>query len=322
MLRNSYAHTTPSIQAKVRDCCCAPSILISIAGPWCCVLGGIFLNRVVVQPLTDFIPLTIDLRRKDQVNRIARLFQALQLAFIQLSNFYRNLDLNQKTDHRYFPYLRSFKLNENTINFTYIEKLADDHTRTIWKACTDEKKIIVVKFTTEYNVEAHRICCEQGYAPRLIYSSTDNEIQALGGYRMIIMDYLGVSMDQNPIIKPNNLIYDDIKRAIDFLHSKDYVFADLRFPNILVYETNKSQRAMLIDFDWCGKNGIDKYPPSLNTTIEWPSDVKPDAVLKKEHDTHWLKKLQEHLNKCLYLMKYDTFLYSHLSTFMCIRLTF
>ena len=42
---------------------------------------------------------------------------------------------------------------------------------------------------------------------------------------------------------------------------------------------------MLIDFDWCGKDGIDTYPSSMNMDqITWPERVIPGTVLKKEDD--------------------------------------
>ncbi|CAI2187500.1 5670_t:CDS:2, partial [Funneliformis geosporum] len=141
-----------------------------------CIFGGVFLNRIVVQPLTDSIILTIDLQNKDQ-----------------------GLDLNQ-TGQRYFPYLRT-----------------------------------------------------------------------LGGYKMIIMEYFSTSLnkkfDKIEILHQNS-IYDDIKFAINLLYENNYVFADLRPPNILVYNQHETQRAILIDFDWCGRYGIDKYPPSLNMLIQ------------------------------------------------------
>lgn len=294
---NSCAHITPFIQAdQIRECCCAPSFIVTIAGPWFCVLGGIFLNRIVVQPLTALIPLTIDIRNKDQVYQIARIFQALLMAFQQLRNFYRSLNLDQ-TGQRFFPYLRSFRPDRNSIvNFTYTEELAEDHTRAIWKARTDSGDMIVVKFVTEYNMNAHIICWKRGYAPKLLYQSFHGEIRALGGYMMIVMEYVGISLDKKLDkieINPQNSIYSDIEFAIGLLHSKNYVFADLRPPNILVYDEHGKQRAMLIDFDWCGRHNTDRYPPNLNKSIPWPTNVKPTSCLDKEHDLYWLRKLKE-----------------------------
>jgi hypothetical protein len=58
----------------------------------------------------------------------------------------------------------------------------DDPSRPIWKARrNDDESIIVVKFTCNYNVKAHIICVEKGYAPKLLHFSDDNETKKLGG---------------------------------------------------------------------------------------------------------------------------------------------
>src|SRR6266496_2144928 len=146
-----------------------------MAGPWFCVLGAVYLSRVVIQPLTDFIPLTIHLQIPDQVMRIARFFFALSTSLCQLNNFYQKLNFDQlRPDQRFFPYIRQFQLQERLIPFTYIsELLNDDYTRTIWKAKTTNTEciMIVVKFVYRYNVKAHKICADSGYAPSLLYCS-------------------------------------------------------------------------------------------------------------------------------------------------------
>ncbi|RIB07705.1 hypothetical protein C2G38_2252459 [Gigaspora rosea] len=261
-----------TVVEQIRDCCCVPSFIITITGPWICVLGGIFLNRVVVQPLTDMIPLTINVRNEDQV------------------------------EQRYFPYLRSFKLDDKNVNFIYIEELEDNRISSIWKARTtnmENNYDIVVKFVKNYNITAHKICSGKGYAPKILYQSPIDEFLALGRYWMIIMEFVGISLDRKldqRDIRPSNLIYNDVKLAIELLHSNNYVFADLRLPNILVYDENERQRAKLIDFDWCGRHKVDKYPSSLNMSIQWPTNVKPGTFLMKEHDIYWLGKLQERLS--------------------------
>ncbi|GES77882.1 hypothetical protein RCL_jg29394.t1 [Rhizophagus clarus] len=292
---------------QIRDCCCVPSFIITMTGPWLCILGGIFLSRVVIQPLTDLIPLTVNLRDFDKVKRIARLFYSLFLAFRQLNLFYQKLKLTA-SDQRFFPYVQQFKFNGDNVNFTYINELSDDYKKTIWKAKKDNGQMIVVKFTPEYNVEAHNLCADVGCAPNLLYCSDDVQTQILGGFRMIIMEYVnGISLDQKLAegelaAESCKTIYKDMERAIKLLHGKNFVFADLRASNVLVFETEDTQRAMLIDFDWCGKDDVDRYPPSMNQDLSWPSEAKPCALLKKNHDLYWLDLLLHE-----YLSPPDTF---------------
>ena len=91
-------------------------------------------------------------------------------------------------------------------------------------------------------------------------------------------------------------IYEDIKSAIDLLHQNQYVFADLRLPNIIVVNKDGDQHAMLIDFDWTGKHKEDKYPSSINSKIEWPVKEIHGKLLDKSHDYYWLEKLKIFLN--------------------------
>jgi hypothetical protein len=113
---------------------------------------------------------------------------------------------------------------------------------------------------------------------------------------MIIMEYLdGISLSQgleHGMIKADNDIYDNVVNAIELLHNENLVFADLRTPNIMIVEIDRRQQAKLIDFDWCGIHNKDRYPPSMNLNIEWPSGASPNSLLHKDHDIYWIKNLQ------------------------------
>ncbi|CAJ0757325.1 16329_t:CDS:2, partial [Entrophospora sp. SA101] len=40
-----------------KENCNCPSFIICLAGPWICIASAIFLDRIIIDPLTDFIPL-------------------------------------------------------------------------------------------------------------------------------------------------------------------------------------------------------------------------------------------------------------------------
>ncbi|GES78916.1 hypothetical protein RCL_jg21804.t1 [Rhizophagus clarus] len=135
-----------------------------------------------------------------------------------------------------------------------------------------------------------------------LYNSDNNEIR-FGRLKMIVMEYInGTSLDQ--ILKDGTIdslshqarqaILDNVTAAIQLLHDNKFVFADLRPPNIMINETD--QRAMLIDFDWCGIHDLERYPPSMNSKLPWPTGADPGTVLRKEHDTYWLDLLRKSLN--------------------------
>jgi len=51
---------------------------------------------------------------------------------------------------------------------------------------------------------------------------------------------------------------------------------------------------MLVDFNWCGKYGIGRYPSSLNNTssIEWHGGVVRNGIMYIEHDIFMLEAMQ------------------------------
>jgi hypothetical protein len=61
----------------MRKHCRCPSIMLAIAGPWLCVLGGVYLENAVTQPLTDYVWLGGDHFNKARLFFGIRLFSAL-----------------------------------------------------------------------------------------------------------------------------------------------------------------------------------------------------------------------------------------------------
>ena len=57
--------------------------------------------------------------------------------------------------------------------------------------------------------------------------------------------------------------------------------------------TDGAGHSMLIDFDWCGIEGVDTYPLRLNRAIPWPDGVQASCHIKKAHDLALLKGLWE-----------------------------
>ncbi|KAE9405149.1 hypothetical protein BT96DRAFT_853031 [Gymnopus androsaceus JB14] len=83
-------------------------------------------------------------------------------------------------------------------------------------------------------------------------------------------------------------VIDAVRKAINILHSKDYVFGDLRKANVVVCDSG----GMLIDFDWCDKEGKATYP-LLNPDITWHRDASAGRLIRKEHDSYMLTLLEK-----------------------------
>jgi RIO-like serine/threonine protein kinase len=104
---------------------------------------------------------------------------------------------------------------------------------------------------------------------------------------MVVMEYLEGSTAEQMYYKasPPLSVCEDVQAAITTLHRKGLVFEDLRRPKVL------NKRAKLVDFDWCGRDGQDRYPTTLNTDIDWHKDVGRGMLMCKEHNLLLLKTL-------------------------------
>ncbi|KAL5631181.1 hypothetical protein ACGC1H_006876 [Rhizoctonia solani] len=282
--------------------CCCPSILIGIAGPWMCVFGAIFLDRPVIQPLTHFLWVGEDPARPSELGYIARVFDCISYARDELEHYYSTSNppsLGENTA-RAFPYLTHYlDSTGQVVHFAYRKGLCPNNPeKAIFLAETIDKenpKPIIVKFVQNYNADAHRLLAENKLAPELLYDGTMYPQDQPGPeHSMVVMEFVqGVDLEWSRSRLPRSA-FNDIKAAVDLLHSHDWVFGDLRGPNVMVLQDSTGKatgRAMLIDFDWCGKHLEGRYPLKMNMTLNWPGDVRPRAVMDKQHDLYMLNQL-------------------------------
>ncbi|CAG8693348.1 5267_t:CDS:2 [Funneliformis caledonium] len=217
----------------------------------------------------------------EQLERIARLFQALYLAVCRLEDFYKGLNLIP-SEQRFFPYLNKYQTEDNkTISFTYLYQF-EGSLKFLWKAETIDGCLIVVKLAREYNADAHQLCAQKRLAPRLLCVSKPNELRK---FQMIIIECVAGTV----LSKKDNVntelyldIFNSVTSIINLLHKNNFVFGNLQPSNILVVNADGQQQTMLISFDWCGKHQVKKYPPSINNDLSLTA--KPGALLNKAHD--------------------------------------
>jgi hypothetical protein len=151
---------------------------------------------------------------------------------------------------------------------------------------------VVVKFTVTYNEHAHKLMAEHGFAPKL-YSS----VPMIGGRMMVVMERVqGTQMcDLRRRSLPSKL-FDDIRKALDILHERNFVFGDLRNTNIMVLDrANDKTRVELVDFDWVGIKGRDAYPACIRRSLigtELSSGVSPCGLMEPGHDDSALQFLE------------------------------
>lgn len=267
------------------------------------VQGAVIAGPTIVQPLTDYIRLGVHPSDNIQLYRVARVLVALRNSLNSLQRFYNQatppLHLAPPNLGRFFPYVLSYPAGGKKIKFEYIVKLAGESaTKPIFKARTAEGELIVVKFVQQYNAAAHRLLAERGLAPPLLYSGTDDGQTHgnIGGLKMVVMKFIegktAYEAYNDSHVLPES-IFQQVENSIGALHEAGLVFGDLRPPNIMI--EGDSQKALLIDFDWCGDENKGRYSPAHNDmsgAIEWHEDVKRGGVMKKEHDLFMLENLR------------------------------
>ncbi|KAL5522069.1 hypothetical protein ACEPAF_1925 [Sanghuangporus sanghuang] len=309
---------------EVRKRTCSPAIIVGIMGPYLCLMGGIFVDEIVVQPFTDYLFLGGDPDYGKRVLHIAQVFKATNRALRELEHYYeRSLGDNGN----YGPHLPQPSVVDESNprpNLRFLDRLFPENmASTVYSANMDGRDV-VVKFTSTYCGDAHRLLASHGLAPQLHFCG-----RIRGGLWMVVMDYVQGN-NSNNYLTENGLppdIVADVRKAVGLLHDEDYVFGDLRPQNILVLkeqEANTNEmlripnkpsdhasndeysmimvngrdvyprlRAVLIDFDWCGKDSEARYPTTLNDTgdIDWAPGVERFGLMKKEHDDYRLRNL-------------------------------
>jgi serine/threonine protein kinase len=254
-----------------------------------CVLGAVFTDKPIVQPLTSFLWLGCMHASETQYAQVTRLFAALSMGIRELETFYSELDFGEVSKARFFPHITSFTdTNGHKIQFTY-ERYADpipEGSKAVFIANTQDGQKIVVKFTEAYNDTGHSLLAANGLAPPLL--SCDRS--TFSDFAVVVMGYVDGKQlfHRFPYVTPSPIL-GKVSEALKILHANDLVFGDLRSPNILVTAQHQVQ---LVDFDWCGKVGEEKYPADINLVdIKWPEGVVPGGPLQFEHDNKMMRGL-------------------------------
>ncbi|QRV79743.1 hypothetical protein RhiJN_07758 [Ceratobasidium sp. AG-Ba] len=270
-------HCDPSIQAgetygtcwsqpessRIRESCCCPSLLIAIAGPWMCILGAVYLDRIVVEPLTDYVWLGDHPQKDEYLTRLVRVFRTARASIAELSEYYKALKLPPSSP-----------------------------SSGVFAARTESGDQIVVKFAQQYHIEGHRLLASQRLAPKILFYRGP---AYAGGYHLVIMERIGSGSLYGWVkshVGELEPLRQDVEKALKILHEADLVFGDLRAPNVVVSESDAGRPSgMLVDFDWCGREGEVRYPAAMNEEIDWATGAEAGGLITKQHDMEMLDRL-------------------------------
>ena len=297
----------------IRNASCCPAFLIGIAGPYMIISGAVFADRFISQHLTEYIFLGGTPQLNERIYEITKVLKALKLCLGELDEFYANLapttlplsrlgkpyqksqrlpPTPSRTSPSLFPHFRSFKLNGgDDVRLEYVERLVPQHSeKAVFKAVAeyyDQKSSVVVKFTPTYCVRAHEIAHSKNSAPQLWFCE---KVESVGMF-VVVMDFVEGHCLDNEIVLPGEVL-EVLRDTISSLHYENLVYGDLRPPNVILSDNGQGgKRAILLDFDWAGKEGVALYPVDINTEVAWHEDVKPGRPICREHDLFMLDHL-------------------------------
>ncbi|KAI0291297.1 hypothetical protein BC826DRAFT_955794 [Russula brevipes] len=286
-----------------------PVILIGLNGNSLEISTALTLERVVVNELL-ILDLTNSFDRNTTIWKLVRIASALAECAPLLENRYRQLvqrDLSVDRPQRFFPqptpdprwppssplptltYVGRLDAENNRFQLGYHPLPHEFRSLFVAKLVQDVEVEVVVKFTTNYNEQAHRVLADEGLAPRLYACQ-----RVIGNLFMVVMERLeGTPMSAGIPAKPlKDSVFDDIRRAVGHLHRHNLVHGDLRAANILV-EPNQAH-AKVVDFDWAGKSGTDRYRLTINKSQlsdEWHPAVVAGGPMETDHDVYALEEV-------------------------------
>jgi len=271
-------------QLKYYQKTCCPVFILYLAGPFLGFAGAICTDLPICDPLGPVIPLFYLPNEYPTMLRMARTFKAFKQSIYNLHESYRQKLSASDNSVRWeaaFPYVREFcslGSASNPTSFTYIRRLIDK--KPLYVAKTADR-LVFVKFTMRYGLQAHVDAAEKGFAPALLGFDELNR-----GWKMVVMEYLPdnewrmlTDVDDRVGVK------DNVVTVMNSFHDLGYAHGDLRGENIMIADDG---RVKIVDFDWAGLAGQIQYPHFMNPEIRWHINAQPAKPIQTEHDVHLL----------------------------------
>ncbi|RXW13108.1 hypothetical protein EST38_g12746 [Candolleomyces aberdarensis] len=305
MIDFSKIISSKKLQAvHARGVCNFPVLIVGVSGNRIRVSAAIFLGRIYVTTLFA-LDLSSGFHISETIVQLARVFEAVSMCHSELKSFYTQVSRSSEaTFSAILPNPTSAR-GESLPSLTYRRFMTrtgqptstitdlQNMTTAMYIAVLESTGCeVVVKFTARYNEHAHRKLADAGLAPKLHFCG-----RVVGNVYMVIMDrVMGKSiwqlLEEKVDIPP--IVSEKVEEALSILHENNIVFGDLRENNVVYGSSEGLEKghAFLVDFDWAGTDGVDRYPASLNEANDWEDSVSPYGIMQKTHDTWQLDRLK------------------------------
>ena len=151
----------------------------------------------------------------------------------------------------------------------------------IYYARTWWGKRILIKCTRRYSRTLHELCAAHGHAPKLLGFE-----QVSGGWLVVAMEYVeGVSLYRKQVY--HQKWRESLEQMVQIFHAEGLVHGDLRDANLFILDADET-KAMILDFDWGGKEGEVHFPTPY---LHWDLGVtgSRNLTIRIEDDDRTLK---------------------------------
>ena len=170
-------------------------MLVEIVGQEIGISGAVWAcGHPCTQPLSanvPFLPVPSDQRWQLQQ---ARFCMAIRCGFDRLQSFYQTAP-TEENDQAGFPYPKDCRLTidnqKQDVTLRYLQTFHPEARRMLFVAQVNagggRTLKVLVKFTAQYNPQAHALAADAGLAPKLY------GVEDVGGMKMVVMELLEVS---------------------------------------------------------------------------------------------------------------------------------
>ena len=165
--------------------------------------------------------------------------------------------------------------------------LGDKHARLFSYNDAVSGEARLAKFTQRYGICVHKAWASIGLAP---HSPTAAALEA--DLHFVTMELLSDEWQFLNQLEPA-VVQDTRPHVLAALQQAQQVLlsdgcigvhGDLRQTNVAVRRDKKGWTVKFVDYDWAGSAGQHRFPPFMNSQIDWPDGVHPLAVMYPQHD--------------------------------------
>ena len=151
----------------------------------------------------------------------------------------------------------------------------------------------LAKFALRYGISVHEAWASVGLAP---HSPTATALPC--DLQLVTMELLSDKWQFLSDLEPS-VVQDTRPYVLAALQQAQQVLlgnggigvhGDLRQTNVAVQRGDKGWMVKFVDYDWAGVAGLHRFPPCMNSQIDWPNGVQPLAIMYPQHDVDLLTR--------------------------------